>query len=107
MRAERLANGDGISLFAALWLAVLASLLPSGTVQEGPPSYKRKPFLCPSNRIEQVQLSSVKDEYQNSYIIYATYKLTARNYITSLIVAWIALFNIRKKSNRFKSMETF
>lgn len=39
MRVERLENGEGIWLFAALKLAVLASLLPSGTVHVGPPSY--------------------------------------------------------------------
>jgi len=37
---ERSENGEGIWLFAALWLAVLASLLPSGTTHVGPPSYK-------------------------------------------------------------------
>ena len=38
VRAARLANGDGIWLLAALWLAVLASLRPRGTCHEGPPS---------------------------------------------------------------------
>lgn len=38
VRVERSENGEGIWLLAALWLAVLASLLPSGTVHEGPPS---------------------------------------------------------------------
>ena len=56
MRAERLANGAGRSLFAALWLAVLASLLTSGTVQEGPPSYKWKPFLWPSNHVKDIKI---------------------------------------------------
>jgi len=37
---DRSEDGAGIWLFAALWLAVLASLLPSGTTHEGPPSYK-------------------------------------------------------------------
>lgn len=31
-------NGEGISLLAALSLAVLASLLPSATAHEGPPT---------------------------------------------------------------------
>lgn len=31
-------NGEGSSALAALWLAVLASLRPSATVHEGPPS---------------------------------------------------------------------
>jgi hypothetical protein len=38
VRVVRLANGDGSWALAALWLAVLASLRPSGTVHEGPPS---------------------------------------------------------------------
>ena len=37
---ERSEAGEGIWVFAALWLAVLASLLPSGTTHDGPPSYK-------------------------------------------------------------------
>lgn len=40
VRVERFEVGPGISLLAALWLAVLASLLPRGTVHEGPPSCK-------------------------------------------------------------------
>lgn len=37
-RLEKLNVGAGIWLFAALWLAVLASLRPSCTVHVGPPS---------------------------------------------------------------------
>ena len=37
IRVARLDAGDGIWLLAALWLAVLASLRPSGTVHDGPP----------------------------------------------------------------------
>lgn len=37
-RVERLEVGAGIWLLAALRLAVLASLRPSGTVHDGPPS---------------------------------------------------------------------
>ncbi|CAA6673029.1 unnamed protein product [Spirodela intermedia] len=37
MSAERLDDGPGRLLLAALWLAVLASLRPRGTVHEGPP----------------------------------------------------------------------
>jgi hypothetical protein len=40
VRVLRSDDGDGIWVLAALWLAVLASLLPSGTIHEGPPSYK-------------------------------------------------------------------
>ena len=40
VRVERSEDGPGIWLLAALWLAVLASLLPSGTLHEGPPSCK-------------------------------------------------------------------
>lgn len=42
MRAARSANGDGRLLLAALWLAVLASLRPSGTVHDVPPSCTHK-----------------------------------------------------------------
>jgi len=39
MREVRFEVGGGMLLFAADWLAVLASLLPSFTVHAGPPSY--------------------------------------------------------------------
>lgn len=39
VRLLRLEDPGGRSVVAALRLAVLASLLPSGTVHEGPPSY--------------------------------------------------------------------
>jgi len=39
MRDERLAVGGGRLAFAALMLADVVSLLPSGTVHVGPPNY--------------------------------------------------------------------
>lgn len=50
IRVERSEEGPGIWLLAALWLAVLASLLPRGTVHEGPPS-STIPSLVASARI--------------------------------------------------------
>jgi hypothetical protein len=40
VRVARSDDGEGILVLATLWLAVLASLLPSGTIHEGPPSCK-------------------------------------------------------------------
>lgn len=37
-RSERLNIGDGSSVFAALKLAVVESLLPNTTIHEGPPN---------------------------------------------------------------------
>lgn len=38
IKVLRLAEGGGRLVLAALWLAVLASFLPNGTGQEGPPN---------------------------------------------------------------------
>jgi hypothetical protein len=40
MRVARYDDGEGSWVLAALWLAVLTSLLPSGSIHEGPPSWK-------------------------------------------------------------------
>ena len=40
MRLLMLKLGPGMELLAALLLAVVESLLPKGTFQEGPPNYK-------------------------------------------------------------------
>nr|AFK34358.1 unknown [Lotus japonicus] len=50
MRVERSEDGEGISVLAFLWLAVLASLRPSGTCHVGPPS-RFIPSLVASARI--------------------------------------------------------
>lgn len=54
MSVERGANGDGISLFAAVRLAVLASLRPNGTGHVGPPSYNSNVTLFLVNNILKI-----------------------------------------------------
>jgi len=46
MRVVTLEAGDGMSLFARLWLAVVESRRPSGTAQAGPPSCTRGQGSC-------------------------------------------------------------
>lgn len=50
MRAGRAENGEGIWVFAAAWLVVVASLRPSGTSHVGPPS-RTTPSLAAMARI--------------------------------------------------------